>query len=86
MDLYKRVGNERVILTTEEKTKILAEWAESDKYKSENSYKEKRLNEYPSTDELIVALWESVVELNDLAKDDLNIKRLAIKAKYPKPL
>lgn len=44
----------------------------------------KRKREYPTTDELIVALWESVVENDDTALNDLQAKRQLIKQKYPK--
>lgn len=43
-----------------------------------------RRAEYPKEHELIVALWESVVENDSTALNDLQQKRLAVKAKYPK--
>ena len=48
------------------------------------SYKELRVKEYPSTDELIVALWELVVENRPEASNLLQAKRELIKLKYPK--
>lgn len=48
-------------------------------------YDELRRKEYPTTDELIVALWERIVEGRNEASDTLQAKREVIKAKYPKP-
>jgi len=47
-------------------------------------YNEKRVLEYPSIEELTVALWEGVVEERMQAVTQLEIKRQAVKAKYPK--
>ena len=44
----------------------------------------KRKAEYPSVDELIVALWEGVVEERMAAVTKLEAKRQAVKLKYPK--
>ena len=44
----------------------------------------KRKAEYPTTDELVVALWESIVEGRNEALASLQEKRLAVKKKYPK--
>ncbi len=44
----------------------------------------KRKEEYPSVDELIVALWEGVVEERMAAVTKLEAKRQAVKLKYPK--
>jgi len=50
----------------------------------DNDYARKRLAEYPSIDELTVALFEGVVEERMHAVTQLQIKRQAVKAKYPK--
>ena len=50
----------------------------------DNDYARKRLEEYPSINELTVALWEGVVEERMQAVTQLEIKRQAVKAKYPK--
>ena len=50
----------------------------------ENDYARKRLAEYPSIEELTVALWEGVVEERMAAVTSLEGKRQAVKAKYPK--
>ncbi len=58
-----------------------AEWqAEYDA----QEYARNREAEYPSVDELIVALWEGVVEERMAAVTKLEIKRQAVKDKYPK--
>ena len=50
----------------------------------DNDYARKRLEEYPSVDELVVALWEGVVEERMASVTQLEIKRQAVKAKHPK--
>ena len=50
----------------------------------ENDHTWKRKAEYPSIDELVVALWEGVVEERMAAVTSLEGKRQAVKAKYPK--
>ena len=58
-----------------------AEWkAEYDA----QEYARNRQAEYPSTDDLIVALWENVVEERAASVISLEATRQAIKAKYPK--
>ena len=47
-------------------------------------YSRKRKAEYPSIDELVVALWEGVVEERMAAVTKLEIKRQAVKANHPK--
>ncbi len=48
-------------------------------------YQRDRKGEYPSVDELIVALWEGVVEERMASVTALEAVRQAVKAKYPKP-
>ncbi len=50
----------------------------------DNDHARKRKEEYPSIDELIVALWEGVVEERMAAVTKLEATRQAVKAKYPK--
>ena len=58
-----------------------AEWqAEQDATK----YQRDRQAEYPSLDELTVALWEGVVEERMAAVTALEAVRQAVKTKYPK--
>jgi len=47
-------------------------------------YSRKRAAAYPSIDDITVALWEGVVEERMQAVTQLEIKRQAVKAKYPK--
>ena len=47
-------------------------------------YARNRQTEYPSIEELTVALWEGVVEERMAAVTQVEIKRQAVKAKYPK--
>ena len=59
-----------------------AEWqAEYDA----QAYARKREPEYPSLDDLIVALWEGVVEERMASVTALEALRQAVKTKYPKP-
>ena len=44
----------------------------------------KRYKEYPALEDLIVALWEGVVEERMSAVTKLEAKRQAVKLKYPK--
>ena len=50
----------------------------------ENDYSRNRKEEYPSIDELVVALWEGVVEERMASVTKLEIQRQAVKTKYPK--
>jgi len=52
--------------------------------KSTPTYQDLRKSEYPSTDDLIVALWEDTVESRPDAKIALQELRAAVKIKYPK--
>lgn len=58
------------------------------KYREANpplpSYQELRRNEYPALSELIVALWEKVVENRPELAIELQSKREEVKQKYPK--
>jgi hypothetical protein len=47
-------------------------------------YARNRQTEYPPINELVVALWEGVVEERMAAVTSLEGKRQAVKAKYPK--
>ena len=59
-----------------------AEWqAEYDS----QEYARNRQAEYPSINDLIVALWENVVEERASAVISLEADRQAVKTKYPKP-
>jgi hypothetical protein len=64
------------------------EWLETELKSQQDAYDNdharKRKEEYPSIDELIVALWEGVVEERMAAVTKLEGKRQAVKTKYPK--
>jgi len=49
------------------------------------TYEDLRRAEYPKTDELIIALWEQVVEGKPESATILQTKREAVKIKYSKP-
>lgn len=59
------------------------------KYEQEEKYKDDRKFNYngegATIDNLIVALWEKIVENDSTLADELQTKRLAIKAQFPKP-
>ena len=68
--------------TTEEiNTEIVRLQAEDDA----QEYARNRQAEYPSINDLIVALWENVVEERASAVISLEADRQAVKTKYPKP-
>jgi len=48
-------------------------------------YQRDRKAEYPPMDEIVVALWEAVIEERMASSIDLQGKRTAVKEKYPKP-
>jgi len=52
---------------------------EYEEYVSANAYKEKRQAEYPSIEELVVALYDSE------DKAEIDRRRAEVKNKYPKP-
>ena len=52
---------------------------------AEQEYARNRQAEYPSINDLIVALWENVVEERASAVVSLEAARQAVKTKYPKP-
>ena len=49
------------------------------------SYARARQKEYPTTDYLIVALWEKVIEGRSESADALEVKRQEVKTAHPKP-
>lgn len=87
--MFKMVNGIEIKLTEIEIDEVKAREAQHlidvAEYKATVKYKDERKAEYPITDELIVALWESVVEGDNTAKDEIQIKRLEVKSKYPKP-
>ena len=67
------------------KSDILAKQTELQSEYDAQEYARNRQEEYPSIDDLIVALWENVVEERASAVVSLEAKRQAVKTKYPKP-
>ena len=59
-------------------------FVEPDPAPDTRTYAEKRKAEYPSTHELIVSLFEAVVEERLAASIDVQSRRVAVKNKYPK--
>ena len=82
----KLLNGEVVALTAAEETARDAEEAQAavEKAAHDADHTWKRKAEYPSVDELVVALWEGVVEERMAAVTKLEIKRQAVKAKHPK--
>jgi len=78
----RNINGKLVELSEAEKQAIVDEWNNP---VDNRTYAEKRKAEYPSMDELVVALWEAVIEERMASSIDLQGKRTAIKDKYPKP-
>ena len=74
-------GNLVPIVQSDYETEIARLQAEQDA----TQYQRNRQSEYPSIDELIVALWEGVVEERMASVTALEGLRQAVKTKYPKP-
>ncbi len=68
------------------KAKLNAAWLEIVEQDAKTEYKRKRKAEYPSVEELVLALWESVAEQDQTRFLEVKAKREAIKNKYPKPV
>jgi len=71
--------------TDEENSQIDAEVTSLQAEYDATQYQRDRQTEYPSINDLIVALWENVVEERASAVVSLEAKRQAVKTKYPKP-
>ena len=67
------------------KSDIEAKMAELQAEYDTQDYARNRQAEYPSINDLIVALWENVVEERASAVISLEADRQAVKTKYPKP-
>ena len=78
----RNVGGKQVELSDAEKQVIVDEW--NTPVVDNRTYDEKRRSEYPSIDELVVALWEGVVEERMASVTALEGLRQAVKTKYPK--
>ena len=78
----RNVNGELVELSDAEKQVIVDQWNTPEV--DNRTYDEKRRSEYPSLNELVVALWEGVVEERMASVTALEILRQAVKTKYPK--
>ena len=87
MTRYKMVNGERIQFTPEEEAARDADESQAaiEQAAIDADHTWKRKAEYPSIDELVVALWENVVEERTAAVISLETKRQAVKTKYPKP-
>ena len=85
-DANNKVYENLVIYSSDDKP--TQEWLETELKSQQdaydNDYARKRKAEYPTMDELIVALWESVVEERMASVTALEAVRQTVKAKYPK--
>ena len=68
----------------EDQAKVDTEVARLQSVFNAQEYARNRKLEYPSIEELIVALWENVVEERSASVVSLEFKRQEIKTKYPK--
>ena len=66
-------------------TAIVEEVARLQAEQDATQYQRNRQAEYPSINELVVALWEGVVEERMASVTALEGLRQAVKTKYPKP-
>ena len=64
---------------------IQAKLAELQAEYDSKQYQRDRLKEYPNTNDLLVALWEKVVEGRSESADALEVKRQEVKTAHPKP-
>ena len=79
-----RIENEKITIWREDfpqptEEQIQTKLKELEKQYADNEYQRKRLEEYPSIQELVVALYD------EEDKQAIIERRNAVKAKYPKP-
>ena len=82
MARFHKINGERVQFTPEEETARDAEekaWADAAPERELQAFYDKRRSEYPSIEELVVALYDT----DDKAA--IEKRRADVKAKYPKP-
>jgi len=72
-------------LVTLDQVGVDAETARLQAEHDSQEYARNRAAEYPPLNDLIVALWEGVVEERMASIMELEEKRQAVKAKHPKP-
>ena len=79
-DVWDADGNAVVI----DEALVQAEVARLQAEHDSQAYARNRKAEYPSLDELVVALWEGVVEERMASVTALEVLRQGVKTKYPK--
>ncbi len=72
-------------LITYDEAKVNAEITRLQKEWDAQAYSRNRQQNYPNTDDLIVALWEKVMEGRSQSADALEVKRQEVKTAHPKP-
>ena len=77
----RNINGKLVELSDAEKQALVDQWNNPI---DDRTYDQKRREEYPSIEALVVALWEGVVEERMAAVTKLETLRQAVKAKYPK--
>ena len=91
---YKIVGKEDngTAILSNDPSKFGVNWDQIDKQIKieeqkfkDTQYQRDRLKEYPNTNDLIVALWEKVMEDRSESADALEVKRQEVKTAHPKP-
>ena len=85
MALYKIVNGEQVQMSEQEEKDTKEGWAANEIIIEQNSWVYDRQNEYPTIENLIVAMWEKQVSGDSTQFNKLESDRQAIKTKYPKP-
>jgi hypothetical protein len=89
MSLKKIINGKEIELSAEEEAQVLSEWNAYNNakalYEATEKYKDDRKKEYPKAEDLIVALWEQIVENRAESAATLQQLRIAIKEKFQKP-
>lgn len=64
---------------------IIEAWAAYSIHRNRFVYREQRRNQYPSIEDICVALWEKVIEDRPDSAEALQLIRMQIKNEFPKP-
>ena len=67
------------------KSDFQAQYDAEEQAYNNSQYQRDRLQGYPNTNDLIVALWEKVIEGRSESADALEVKRQEVKTAHPKP-
>ena len=71
--------------TKHKNSTVEAKWSEVQAEEAAEKYKQDRQSEYPTIEEMTIAMWEKDVEGRPEAANKLEQKRQEIKNKFPKP-